>query len=217
MAAGIAGVVCGAFPRLATAATAIRFPTEAANRRFSVLYREGRIGSHTILYSSATRETVITTAIHLLVKTAFITTYSFSHQSEEVWRLGRLVSLRSETEEDGESLRVEGKETPQGFRVVSKGRPFIASAATLTSNSLWTPSVLEQETVIDAQHGGIIGISSRKFADEEVLIAGRYVPATRYTFITPYLAGSIWYDRENLWVHGEFEHDGTSVRYLLDR
>lgn len=217
IAAGIAGAVCGAFPRLASATTAIHFPTEAANRRFSVLYEGDRIGSHTILYSPATRETVITTAIHLLVKTAFITIYAFSHQSEEIWRQGRLASLRSETEEDGESLRVEGKETPQGFRVVSKGRPFIASAATLTSNSLWTPSVLEQETVIDAQHGGIIGISSRKFADEEVTVAGRHVPATRYTFITPYLAGSIWYDRDNLWVHGEFEHDGTSIHYLLDR
>jgi hypothetical protein len=46
---------------------------------------------------------------------------------------------------------------PQGFRVVSKGGPFIAPAATLTSNCLWTPAVLEQASVGDAQHGGIIG------------------------------------------------------------
>ncbi|WP_156612579.1 DUF6134 family protein [Paramagnetospirillum marisnigri] len=198
------------------AATTVRFPIEAANRRFSVLYDGDRIGSHTILSSSANRETVITTEIHLLVKTAFITTYAFAHRSEEVWRMGQLSSMRSDTEEDGESLHVEGRETPQGFRVVSKGRPFFAPAATLTSNSLWTPQVLEQDTVVDAQHGGVIGITSRKYADEELLISGHRVPVTRYTFITPYLAGSIWYDRKSLWVHGEFEHDGTSVRYLLD-
>jgi hypothetical protein len=107
--------------------------------------------------------------------------------------------------------------TPQGFRVVSKGGPFIASAATLTSNSLWTAAVLEQETVVDAQHGGIIGVSARKFAGEQIVIAGHEVRATRYTFITPYLAGSIWYDNENLWVRGEFERDGSKILYELDR
>jgi hypothetical protein len=100
--------------------------------------------------------------------------------------------------------------------VVSKGGPFIASAATLTSNSLWTPAVLEQETVVDAQHGGIIGVSARKLADEQIVIAGRQVRATRYTLITPYLAGSIWYDEENLWVRGEFERDGAKIQYELD-
>jgi hypothetical protein len=86
----------------------------------------------------------------------------------------------------------------------------------LTSNSLWTPAVLEQETVVDAQHGGIIGVSARKFADERIVAAGRAVDATRYTFITPYLAGSIWYDQDGLWVAGEFERDGSKIQYQLD-
>ena len=126
------------------------------------------------------------------------------------------MSLSSETVEHGETLHIEGVATPQGFRVVSKGGPFIASAATLTSNSLWTPAVLEQETVVDAQYGGIIGVSARKLADEEIVIAGSRIRAARYTLITPYLAGSIWYDAENLWVRGEFERDGSKIQYRLD-
>ena len=214
--AGCAGAVSCAFPRFAHAATAIVLPAAAANRRFSVLYKGDKIGAHTVLYSSATGETRINTEIHLLVKVAFFTVFAFSHRSEETWRAGRLMSLNSETVEHGETLHVEGAATPQGFRVVSKGGPFIASAATLTSNSLWTPAVLEQATVVDAQHGGIIGVSARKFADEQIVIAGRQVRATRYTFITPYLAGSIWYDKENLWVRGEFERDGSKIQYQLD-
>lgn len=75
--------------------------------------------------------------------------------------------------------------------MLSKSGPFIASASTLTSNSLWTPAVLEQETLVDAQHGGVIGVSARRFADEQIVMDGGPVPVTRYTFITPYLAGSI--------------------------
>jgi hypothetical protein len=214
--AAFAGAVSCAFPRLAYAATAIVSPAAASDRRFSVLYKGNRIGAHTVLHSSATGETRVNTEIHLLVKVAFFTVFAFSHRSEEIWRDGRLMSLSSETVEHGETLHVQGAATPEGFRVVSKGGPFIASAETLTSNSLWTPAVLEQETLVNAQHGGVIGVSARKFADEEIVIGSRQVRVTRYTFITPYLAGSIWYDEENLWVHGEFERDGSKIQYQLD-
>ncbi|MDQ7246525.1 DUF6134 family protein [Dongia sedimenti] len=215
LAAGLGGAVGLAFPDIAPAATAIVMPLAAADRRFSVLYEGDKIGTHTVLYSLETGETRVTTDVSLLVKVAFFTLFKFTHRSSETWRDGRLVSLRSVTVEHGDTLLVEGRATPQGFRVESKGGPFIASAATLTSNSLWTPAVLEQETVVDAQHGGVIGISARKFAEEPIAVAGRTIPATRYAFITPYLAGSIWYDRASLWVRGEFEIDGSKIQYQL--
>jgi hypothetical protein len=214
--AGIAGAVGCALPHVVRAATAVVMPSATSNRRFTVRYKGERIGIHTVLYSSATEETLVDTEIHLLVKVAFFTLMAFSHRSTEIWRAGRLVSLKSETVEHGETLQVEGAATPQGFRVVSKGGPFIAPAASLTSNSLWTPAVLEQTTVVDAQHGGVIGVSARKFADEKIMLAGRPVLATRHTFITPYLAGSIWYDKDDLWVRGEFERDGAKIQYELE-
>ena len=99
---------------------------------------------------------------------------------------------------------------------MSKSGPFIASAATLTSNSLWTPAMLEQATVVDAQRGGIIGVSARRVSDEQIVIAGGTVQATRYTFVTPYYAGAVWYDKANLWVGAEFERDGSKVQYQLE-
>ena len=213
---GLAGAVSYAFPPFAHAATAFVLPTATANRRFSVLYKGIRIGTHTVSYSSATGETRVNTDIHLEVKLAFVTAYAFSHRSKETWRAGRLTSLSGETVEHGETLQIEGAATPQGFRVVSKGGPFIASAATLTSNSLWTPAMLEQATVVDAQRGGIIGVSARKLADEQIVIAGSQVQATRYTLITPYYAGSVLYDKANLWVGAEFERDGSKVQYQLE-
>ena len=214
--AALGGAAGCAFPCLASAATAIVLPAAAGDRHFSVQYQGRRIGAHTVWYSPAARETRVTTDIHLLVKIAFFTVFAFDHRSEETWRDGRLMSLNGETVEHGETLHVHGTATSEGFRVVSKGGPFIASATSLTSNSLWTPAVLEQETLIDAQHGGIIGVSARKFADEQMVIGGRQASVTRYTFITPYLAGSIWYDEDNLWVHGEFERDGSKIQYQLD-
>ena len=213
---GFAGAINCAVPPVARSATAFVLPNAAANRRFSVRYKGIGIGSHTISYSSATGETRVKTEINLEVKLAFITAYAFSHRSEETWRAGRLMSLSGDTVEHGEPLHVEGAATPQGFRIVSKAGPFIASAATLTSNSLWTPAMLEQTTVVDAQRGGVIGVSARKLAEEPIEVSGAHVQATRYTFITPYYAGSVWYDKANMWVHAEFERDGSKVQYQLE-
>jgi hypothetical protein len=213
---GLAGAVSCAFPPVSHASIAFVLPTATANRRFSVLYKGIRVGTHTISYSSATGETRVNTDIHLEVKLAFVTAYAFSHRSEETWRAGRLTLLTGETAEHGETPHVEGAATPQGFRVVSKSGPFIASAATLTSNSLWTPAMLEQATGVDAQRGGIIGVSARRVSDEQIVIAGGTVQATRYTFVTPYYAGAVWYDKANLWVGAEFERDGSRVQYQLE-
>jgi hypothetical protein len=214
--AALASLISCACPRPTLAFSAVDLAGAASSRRFSVLYKGRRIGAHTIDYSSESGETRVNTEINLSVKVAFFTVFAFRHRSEEIWREGQLMSLKSETVEHGETLHVEGEATPEGFRVLSKAGPFIAAAATLTSNSLWTPAVLEQETVVDAQHGGIIGVSARKLADEDIVIGDRQVRATRYAFITPYLAGSIWYDEQDLWVHGEFERDGSRIQYQLD-
>jgi len=211
-----AGAIGCAFPLVARPATTIVSPTAAANRQFSVLYKGFRISSHTISCFSASRETWVNTEIHLEVKVAFLTAYSFRHRSEERWRAGWLVSLNSDTAEDGEPFHVEASATPEGFRGVSKGGPFIASADTLTSNSIWTTAMLERATLVDAQRGGIIGISAHKVGDEPISIADSQVQATRYTFITPYYTGSVWYDEANFWVRGEFERDGSSVEYQFD-
>ena len=220
---GFAAVVgCSVPPvaRVATARvlpkTALGLPRAAPNRRFSVLYKGNRIGTHAVSYSSTTVEMLVQTEIHIEAKLAFFPAYAFSHRSAESWRAGRLMSLISETVEQGELLRVEGMATPQGFSVQSKGGPFVASATTLTSDDLWTPAMLEQAKVVDARRGDIVGVNARKVADEPLVIAGGRVQATRYEFMTPDYAGSIWYDQANLWVHGEFERDGSKVQYQLD-
>jgi len=129
---GFAGAFSCAFPGIANAATAIALPAAGGSRRFSVLYKGFTIGAHTVSYSPATGETRVDTDIDLSVKVAFLSVFAFRHRSQETWRAGRLMSLNSDTVEHGETLHVEGAATPQGFRVMSKAGPVIASPATLT-------------------------------------------------------------------------------------
>lgn len=213
---GVVGWASVVAPRRGAAQTRFVLPSDAADRRFSVFYKGDRIGSHTVSNVPDSGETRVNTEIALVVKALFVTMFAYRHSSEERWRDGRLVSLKSTTIDHGEKIDVEGAAVPQGFRVLSSGSQFIARTDALTSNSLWSPAILTQETVIDSQHGGVIGISVDRLADEQIVVLDRPVSAARYRFITPYLAGSIWYDQAGRWVHGAFERDGAMVDYRLD-
>jgi hypothetical protein len=58
-----------------------------------------------------------------------------------------------------------------------------------------------------SQHGGIDGVSARNFADQDIVMTAVSAPRAMRLF-TPYLAGSIGYVEEDLWVLGAFERDG---------
>jgi len=216
-------VICGgtafagalAWPKSARPQRAAPIPAGSASRTFEVRYKGDPIGSHVVKGSENGAEVHAVTNIHLLVKAAFITLYSFDHQSEEVWRDGRLVSLRSETRDEGQTFRITGAATADGFRLDGSGGPFIAPPGLLTSNSMWYAAIVAQEKLIDAQHGGVVGVSTRKLRDEPRTVLQRPVMTSRYTFITPHCAGDIWYDEARNWVGAEFERQGAHIEYRL--
>jgi len=67
--------------------------------------------------------------------------------------------------------------------------------------------------VVDAQH---VGVNARGLGVEDVIVPGKQIHAVRYSLITPYLAGTIWYSQETLGARGEFERDGAKIQYKLD-
>jgi hypothetical protein len=203
-------------PNRLLAASPIALPTGSANRRFAVFYQGDRIGTHIVGSTPAIASTRVDTEVDMTVKRFIFTVFSYRHRSQETWQGGRLMALSSVTTEDDETMRIDGAAIPRGFRVVGQAGPFIASAATLTSNCLWSSLILRQETVIDAQYGGVIGLSVHKLADQQIVVAGRPVAVTRFRLVTPDVAGTMWYDGAGSWVGGELERRGAKLEYRLE-
>jgi hypothetical protein len=213
----LAAAATSAVPgRLLAAPPSIPGSGNSPNRRFSLVYKGNTIGRHVVRSAPDIEAVRVSTEVEVTVKRLFLTVFSYSHRSEEHWRDGRLLALKSQTTEGGETFRVDGAVVARGFRVVGKEGPFIAPPAALTSNCLWNSAILEQDAVIDAQHGGVIGLSVRKLADEHIVIAGRPIAATRFRFITPDLAGTLWYDDAGHWVSAALERDGATLEYRLE-
>jgi hypothetical protein len=190
----------------------------AAHRdlHFRVLRRGSPIGEHRVTFRPDGVHLTVETRVRIVVKILFFTTFRFIHEAEEVWRLDRLVSVKSTTNDNGTLRQVSGHAVANGFRIIGDDGPFLASGHLLTSNALWDTRIVRANRLIDVQHGGEIGLVTKQLDDEQVDTPQGPVRASRHHMITPYYAGSVFHDRrDGRWVKGLLELRGEHVEYAL--
>jgi hypothetical protein len=202
-----AGALAAATPRAALAAALPR------SLKFRIMRNGKQIGLHSVAFEGSPGAMRVSTAIDLEVKVAFVTAFRFSHRGTERWEGDRLVELKSTTDENGERYEVSGILAADGLRVTAPNGTAIAKGMPFTTNDLWNPDALQSRNLVDAHHGGVVGIVSRSEVDEEIPAGDRKITASRYRIISPFLAGTIWYDGTGRWRKGEFEIKGERLEY----
>jgi len=182
---------------------------------FSVVRNGTAIGTHRVLFRPAGERMMVQTRIDLAVKVAFITAFRFNHQADELWDDARVLSLKSQTNDNGEKLEVAGSAVANGFKVVGPDGPFVTRPNLFTSNALWHPEIVAQRSLINAQHGGEVGLTVRALGNEAVTVPWGQVTAARHHVITPHLAGDIWHDASGRWVKAIIDLKGETIHYVL--
>jgi hypothetical protein len=182
---------------------------------FQVLRDGSQIGEHRINFRTDGDRLAITTQIDIEIEALVFSVFRFTHRAEEIWDAGRLVSIKSTTDDDGTALQVSGSVVPEGFRIVGIGGPFLAARTLMTSNTLWDPRIVRESRLLDAQRGGEMGLIARQLPDEMVETPRGQVRASCYLLVTPLYAGRIFYDADNRWVKALFELRGENIEYAL--
>jgi hypothetical protein len=183
--------------------------------RFRALRHGSPIGEHRVTFRRDGDRLTVETRVEIAVKVMFVTAFRFRHEANEVWQSDRLVSVKSTTDDNGTLSRVSGNAVADGFRIIGEDGPFLASAHLLTSNALWDSRIVRENRLIDVQYGGEIGLVTKQLSDETVETPHGPVRATRHHLITPYCAGSVFYDSDERWVKGLLELKGQRVEYAL--
>jgi hypothetical protein len=208
----------------ATAAAAVLpwpFPAihaSAATRgdvRFRALWHGSSIGEHRVAFAAEGDRLVVDTHVDVRVRVLFFDVFRLTHESREIWQSGRLLSVTSTTDRDGTRLRVSGYAVEGGFRIVGLDGPSLAAADLLTTNALWDSRVVHEQRLLDVQYGAEIGLVARRLGEEQVATPQGWVRASRYQMITPYLAGSVFYDQDQRWIKALIEMKGQTVEYVL--
>jgi hypothetical protein len=183
---------------LLVAATAASAQTRAWNYR--VLLDESEIGRHrfTLRENGAEREMRI--EARFAVKFLATTVYRYEHLATELWRDGCLRALVSRTDNDGERLAVDWRDSGSGCQM---------------SFAYWNPRILQERRLLNAQTGEILPVSVRALGDESIKVRGRPVRAQRYRLSASPLEIDIWLD-DGDWVALESPaKGGRRLRYEL--
>lgn len=182
---------------------------------FRALRNGSAIGVHTVSFQQDAERLVVTTRIDISVKVLFFTAFYLKHEAEEVWQAGRLVAVKSTTDDNGTRLQVSGTAVQGGFRIVGDEGPFLAPAELLTSNMLWDTRMLSEDRLIDVQYGGVIGLVVKPLGPALVDTPHGQVRANRHHLITPHYAGTLFHDSSGRWVKALIEAKGEIIEYAL--
>ncbi|MEM7226052.1 MAG: DUF6134 family protein [Pseudomonadota bacterium] len=176
------------------------------------VYRDGEpLGRHEVAFREEDGMLHVEVDIELEVRLAFIPLFSYRHSNREVWKDGRLLSIETETDDDGERYWMRGLATENGFSVDGSSGRFLAPADVVPT-SYWNPKTVESSPLLDTQYGRLVEVEAAPTGVEVVPVAGRDIEAQRYR-LTGDLTLDLWYTAEGEWAKTTFEARGAEVTY----
>ncbi|TWB35215.1 hypothetical protein FBZ90_12014 [Nitrospirillum pindoramense] len=183
--------------------------------------RDTPLGHHRVTVAKAANgDTVVDVDIQFEAKLLMITAYHYHHVSHEVWRDGRLVSLDSTTDDDGEKDWVKGHAVADGFAVESS-HGSVTAPADIIPTSYWNPAILTAPRLLDTIRGVVMDVKVDREGQEMIRAGDATVAATHYTlgFVTnpPPATNKVdfWYDESGHWLKLAFHARGHDVAYAL--
>ena len=179
-------------------------------------YRNGKfLGSHQIKFSKLGEQLVVDIEIAFDVKLAFIPLYSYRHTNREIWEDGKLVSLKTETDDNGTAFNVNAERVGDRLLVEGSGGKFDLPDDILTT-SYWNEGAVTAGVWLDTQAGNLVRSTVTKRAIETVTVEGRPVDAVPYD-LEGDITCRLWY-AEGQWVKLSFlGEDGSTIDYALEK
>ena len=183
--------------------------------RFQV-YLDGKpIGEHSFQVAETGNIERVSSSASFDIDFLFVNVYRYRHTSREIFRDGCLQEIRSTTDDNGETYRVQGEASGEGFRIEHQDGEEQADGCLMTF-AYWNPDFLEQSRLLNAQTGDLESVSVRRQGNDRVEVGDREVSATRYALFTDALSIDLWYNDDLGWV-GLASDTGKGGRLLYRR
>jgi len=197
------------------AGKAARADPVPADAEFRVFRKGADIGRHAVRFQVDGDRVVVTTAIDIKVKVAFITLASFRQDAVETWRRWQLVDGRSRTVDGSEVYDIEIVPQVNALAVQGKKRRTVVPAGTMTDISFWNRNIVDQSRLLDTQTTDLIPMTSSAGIKETVDMGnGRTAVGYRFTLDSPTgRSGNVWYDEQGKFLRTAFTTRGEFLEY----
>ncbi|MDR3517733.1 MAG: DUF6134 family protein [Azospirillaceae bacterium] len=189
-------------------------PATETHLDFTVLKDGSPIGQHHIdLKRDGDTETVAIRT-NVQVRVAFVVVYRFEHSGTELWRGGHLVTLHTQTNDDGNRHAVTVTAAADHLDIEADGTRH-QSAAGIIPASLWNQDLVRQSTLLNTLTGAPMSVTVADLGTDTIAAHTSPTPAHHFK-ITGELERDLWYDPSGTLVQVEFKaQDGADIRYVL--
>jgi hypothetical protein len=176
-------------------------PVVASQSAEFVVLRGGTpIGTHRIEVETVGDDTKVHVSIALDVTFGPIPLYKYRHDSQEVWRQGRLIRLDSHTDDDGDILKLSVRSVAGGLRVEGSTGIFTAPSDTVPT-SYWNPALATNRPLLDSQIGRLLDVVRVPLGPGRWRLEGE-------------LNLDISYSPQGRWTGLSFHHKGADFVYI---
>ena len=128
------------------------------------------------------------------VKILFINAYSYDHDNREIWKDGCLRQIESQTDDNGDLLKVVGEHVTGGFTVVTNAsEPRTIGSSCVRSFAYWNPVFLESSQLLNSQTGEIVDVTITGRGEETLMVDGQPVLSKRYEIEMEEGPITLWY------------------------
>lgn len=194
---------------------AFAFIPESQEIAFDI-YRNGeKFGTHTLQFQEKENgQTEVKININMRYCLGPVCLFRYEHQNTEIWQNDRILSMVSETYDDGDDYAVQAYWDKSMVDVTTIDNQFDASPDIFTT-SYWNSVVLRQSQLLNTQKGNIEDIQIENLGVYEVSTAFGDVQANAYK-IDASVPITIFYDtKTRQWVGLEFSVRDSKIVYQL--
>jgi len=182
---------------------------------FQVLLDGSPIGEHRFQVDGADGDITVRSTARFDVKLLFITAYRYRHSATERWRGDCLQQMTARTDDNGTVHQVQVAEGPEGAMVTVDGKTAPLTACPM-SFAYWTPKILQQQRLLNAQTGEYQAIQVRSLGESTITVRGAAVRAARWRIEGPEQPLDLWYSPSGEWLQLESTvSGGKRLRYQL--
>lgn len=188
-------------------------PVPPGNRLgFDILRKGSKLGTHSLAFEPNAGGLTVRVTVELAFKIAGITLYHYTHHATETWSSGQLVSVESETSDNGTRYQVAAHREAKGLIVQGTKAPRYLAPADALPATHWNKDELNGPW-INMQDGRLMRPKIAPQGIEAIPTAGGgTIRATRYT-LTGDVQLDLFYDDRHGWAGLSFVKGGAPIRY----
>ncbi|MBK1668020.1 hypothetical protein CKO28_08220 [Rhodovibrio sodomensis] len=184
--------------------------------RFDVKRGGDKIGTHQLTFRRQGDRLTVKVDIELSVGIGPITFFRYTHENTTTWDNGRIVAMKTRTNDDGTEYRVDARRLDDGSLKVRTKDGSKTVAGTILPSTYWIAATIEADKLLNTQTGTVEEITVEARGQDTVQTADGPVQAQRYV-IHGGIDTHIWYRDMNRWVGLAFDARGERVTYHLTK